>query len=136
MKKRKIIIPFIIILLIYVLSKIQYAEYVNNLEKWDCTVVCVKELDNDSYVITYSDEKIISTTGTLSFQNKNNFDIVIHLLTDGQEEMIYEIPAGGVLIQYQIIKDVEYTVGCHADVSEGMEIKLKVYDGEIEGSRE
>lgn len=31
---------------------------------------------------------------------------------------------------YQVVKDAEYTVGCHADVSEGTEITVYVYDGE------
>ena len=130
MKKRLGIIVCVIILVCYIISIFQSIHYVNNLKDWDCTVTCVKESNEDSYVVTYSDEKVISKTGTLSFQNKNNFNIVVHLLTDGQEEIVYEVKAGGVFIYYQIVKDVEYTVGCYADVSEGTEIKLKVYDGE------
>lgn len=115
---------------ICVCSKYLYIKHLENLKKWDCTVVCVKESDDNSYIINYSDQKIISTTGAFAFQNKNKFDIEVHLLTEGQEEIICEIKAGGGFIQYGIIKDVEYTVGCHADVSQGTEIKLKVYDGE------
>lgn len=48
---------------------------IEEMKKWDCTVTCAEESDN-AYVITYSNEKIISNTGILSFQNQNDFDIV------------------------------------------------------------
>lgn len=92
--------------------------------------MCAEKSDEDSYVVTYSDAKIVSNTGTLSFQNQNDFDIVIHLMTDDQEERISEIAAGGVSVLYEVEKDAVYTVGCHADIVEGTEIKLMVYDGE------
>ena len=98
--------------------------------KWDCTVTCVEKSSENSYITTYSDEKIISNTGILSLQNQNDFDIVVHLLTNGQKERIAEIAAGGVSVLYEIIEGAEYTVGSHADVPEGVEIKLIVYDGE------
>ena len=65
----------------------------------------------------------------LSLQNQNDFDIVVHLLTNGQQERTAEIPAGGVSILYELIEGVEYTVGTHADVPEGTEIFLMVYEG-------
>ena len=98
--------------------------------KWDCSVSCAAASSADSYVITYSDEEIISKTGKLSFQNRNDFDITVHLLTAGKTERKAEIPAYGVSILFQIEKDVSYTVGCHADVDENTEINLVVYDGE------
>lgn len=104
-------------------------KHVEELEKWDCTVTCAEESD-DAYIITYSDEKIISNTGTLSFQNRNEFDIVVHLFANGQEERTSEIAAGGVFVLYEIAEGTEYVVGCHADVAAGTEIKLMVYDGE------
>lgn len=104
-------------------------KHVEEVSKWDCSVTCAEE-SNDSYVITYSNEKLISKTGIFSFQNQNEFDIVVHLLTDGQEERTSEIPAGGVSVLYNIEKEREYKVGCHADVAEETEIKLMVYDGE------
>lgn len=102
---------------------------IEDVKKWDCTVTCAEEADN-SYVITYSDEKIISNTGILSFQNRNDFDIVIHLLANGKEEKTSEIAAGGGLVLYEVAEGTEYTVGCHADVTEGTEIKLIIYDGD------
>ncbi len=35
-----------------------------------------------------------------------------------------------VTILHNIEKNKEYTLGCHADVKEGTEIKIMVYDGE------
>ena len=102
---------------------------IGDVKKWDCTVTCAEESDN-SYVITYSDEKIISNKGILSFQNRNDFDIVIHLFANGKEVQISEIAAGGGLVLYKVAKGTGYTVGCHADVTEGTEIKLMVYDGD------
>lgn len=98
--------------------------------QWDCTVECMEESDEDSYVISYSDAEIVSQSGTLSFQNRNKFDIVVHLLTAGEEEQTIDIPAGGVSVLYQLEKGTAYTVGCHADVEEGLEIALMVYEGE------
>lgn len=73
--------------------------------KWDCSVVCAQESADDNYVITYSDEEIISNTGIVSVQNRNDFDIVVK-------------------------KEQVYTIGCHAEVKENTEIKLMIYDGE------
>ena len=98
--------------------------------KWDCSVACAKESADDNYVITYSDEEIISNTGIISVQNRNDFDIVVHLFADGQEERKIEISAGGVSVLHQIKKEQVYTIGCHAAVKENTEIKLMIYDGE------
>lgn len=105
-------------------------KHVEETDKWDCSVTCAEESNEDSYTITYSDTIIISKTEELSFQNQNDFDIVIHLLTNEQQERTAEVAAGGVSVLYQIEEETEYTVGCHADVEEGTEIKLMVYDGE------
>lgn len=103
---------------------------VKELDKWDCTVECAKNSTPDSYIITYSNEKIVPSTGVLTFQNQNDFDIKIHLLADRIGEEVLEIAAGGVTVQYQLDKETEYTLGIHADVEEGTEIKVMVYDGE------
>lgn len=102
---------------------------VSETEMWDCSVVCTEESKENSYVVTYSNQKVTSHTGNLSFHNPNDFDIVVHLSANGQEQTV-EIGAGGSAALYQIQKNVEYTVGCYADVSEGTEIRLRVYDGE------
>ena len=101
----------------------------NEAGQWDCSVSCAKESSADSYVITYSDQEVVSTAGVLSFQNRNDFDIVVHLLAPGQKETTVEIAAGGAGILYQIDRALTYTVGCHADVAENTEISLIVYDG-------
>ena len=39
----------------------------------------------NDYVITYSDEKVISTTGVLTVENDNDFGIVVYCIIDGNE---------------------------------------------------
>ena len=98
---------------------------------WDCTVTCMEESSAESYVISYSDEEVIvPQSGTLTFQNRNKFDVVVHLLTAGKEERVSEVYAGGVAVLYQLDPGTVYTVGCHADVEIGTEIALMVYEGE------
>ena len=98
--------------------------------KWDCTVTCAEESKDNSYIITYSSEKVVCTTGILSIQNRNDFDIIVHLSTSNEEERVEKITAGSTCILYQIKKDVDYTVGLYADVEENTEIKCMIYDGE------
>ena len=97
-------------------------------KRWECVITCTEQSSDNTYVVSYSDDKIISTTGILTIDNKNDFDIVVHLIADGMERT-QEIKTGGVSTLYQINKDTEYTLGCHADVSEGTEINVVVYDG-------
>lgn len=98
--------------------------------KWDCTVTCAEESKDNSYIITYSSEKVVCTTGILSIQNRNDFDIIVHLSTSNEEERVEKITEGTTCILYQIKKDVDYTVGLYADVEENTEIKCMIYDGE------
>ena len=53
------------------------------LQKWDCSVVLGdnEDLTNEE-MITYSDKNMITSTGTLTFQNRNDFDIVVYLFSD------------------------------------------------------
>ena len=98
-----------------------------NITQWDCSVSCAES--SDEYVITYSDVKVISQTGALTIQNRNDFDIVVHLLSAGEKESVSDnIPAGGSC-SFLKVTDKEYTVGVHAEVDENTEIKVFVYDG-------
>ncbi|MFR0960556.1 MAG: hypothetical protein ACLSGB_00150 [Dorea sp.] len=88
----------------------------------------------DSYVITYSDAKFLSNTGVLTVQNRNDFDITVHLFREGKQELVSDsIPAGGLLF-FQNVTDKEYTVGIHAEVDENTDIKAFVYDGKDTGT--
>ncbi|WP_330612118.1 hypothetical protein [Faecalicatena contorta] len=96
--------------------------------QWDCSVTCAEKSSDDEYVITYSEVRVTSKTGTLTIQNRNDFDIVAHLFCDGEQEIVSDaIPSGG---SYSFLKitDKEYTVGVHADVDENSEIQVFVYD--------
>ena len=98
---------------------------------WDCSVTCAEESTPNNYVINYTDSKVISKTGVLTIQNRNVFDIVVHLLCEGESEIVSDkIASGGCFSFYQIATDKEYTVGIHADVDLNTEVKVFVYDGE------
>ena len=97
--------------------------------EWNCSVICCGESIDNSYVTTYSNEEVVSNTGFLTLQNQNDFTIIVHILSEDKEERTSEIEAGGVSVLHQVKKNKVYTIGIHADVKEGEEIKLMVYDG-------
>ena len=99
-------------------------------DKWDCTIHCAEESGENAYVITYSEEEILADTGCITFQNRNLFEITVHLIGKGKEAFVSEIAPGGNVTFMQADKEVTYTVGIHADVEEGTELNLMVYDGE------
>lgn len=72
-KKAAVIMLSICVMLLCSCSKFTSVEESG---KWDCSVSCAEESSADTYVITYSDEKIASKNGILSFQNLNNFNIL------------------------------------------------------------
>ena len=121
---------FILTFMCLTLSACSNFKHVEEVSKWALSITCAEDSTEEAYVITYDDTVLISNTGTLAFQNQNDFDVVIYLLRDNQHEEKIEIGAGGAAILYQIDQGVEYTLGCHADVKEGTDIKLMVYDGE------
>lgn len=97
---------------------------------WDCSVTCAEESTPNNYVINYTDSKVISKTGVLTIQNRNDFDIVVHLLCEGEPEIVSDkISSGGCYSFLQVAADKEYTVGIHAAVDTKTEIKVFVYDG-------
>ena len=97
---------------------------------WDCSVTCMEASTSEKYVINYADSKVISKTGALTIQNRNDFDIVVHLLCEGEPEIVSDkISSGGCYSFLQVATDKEYTVGIHAAVDTKTEIKVFVYDG-------
>ena len=74
-------------------------------------------------------QKFYPKTGVLTVQNRNDFDVIVHLLCEGKQELVSgSIPAGGCY-SFLNVTDKEYTVGIHADVGENTDIKVFVYDG-------
>ena len=126
-KKYYLVVAMVCALLLCACSK---SEPVETADKWDCSVSWLDESGDGSSVIAYSNERVISGTGVLTIQNQNDFDITVYLLANAQQEQTAQIAAGGVAVLKQIQPDTEYTVGCHADVLEGTDIRLMVYDGE------
>lgn len=126
--KKYIGIMLSIMMLLVLIGCASTNEASQNIAKWDCSVECADS--SEEYVITYSEVKVTPKTGVLTIQNRNDFEIVVHLLCAGKEEMVSDpIPSGG---SYSFLKatDSEYTVGVHADVDKKTEIMLFVYDGE------
>lgn len=117
----------ILIMIIFTLSL--SACYNTQPKKWDYLLNCIGELKENSEIITYSNQKIVSKTGILSFHNKNNFNIVVYLFSKNKKEKI-EIPPRGIAVFSKVKKDIYYTLGCYAAVKEGEIIKLIIYDGE------
>lgn len=135
--KKKVTIAFVIIGILAISTMIIFSTYKSSeayrkakaKTQWECSVVCAEKSTPDSYVITYSDAKILSNTGVLTVQNRNDFDITVHLLCEGKQELVSDsIPAGGCY-SFQNVTDKEYTVGIHAEVDENTDIKAFVYDG-------
>lgn len=128
MKSKFVVLIFVILFLM--ISGCSKDTELKKETRWDCTVDCAGKSNDESYIITYSQEKIVSESGTLSIQNKNDFDIIVHLSTNGESERTADVPAGGVSVFHEIKKDAVYTFGCHADVDEGTEISCIVFEGE------
>ena len=76
-----------------------------------------------------SNVKVSSKTGTLTIQNRNDFEIVVHLLCEGEQEIVSGNISAGGCYSFANVTDKEYTVGIHADVDAATNIKVIVYDG-------
>lgn len=60
-----------------------------NIKVWDCTITYAEASSDEADVISYSDEKIVSAQGVLTLENRNDFDIVVHLLANGTDMQRY-----------------------------------------------
>ena len=92
--------------------------------QWDCSVSCTEKSTSAQYVITYSNVKVSSKTGTLTIQNRNDFEIVVHLLCEGEREIVSGNISAGGCYSFANVTDKEYTVGIHADVDAATNIKV------------
>lgn len=99
---------FLLVLLMIpiIFSLVACSKQNEELSKWDCSVSCAEESTENNYVVTYSNEKIVSKTGLLSIQNRNDFDIAVslHQTSGEEEEKTVEIKANGVTILHNIEK--------------------------------
>lgn len=130
MKKKVIMIlalvAFVLGIMIISGSKMD-SEVVNS---WECSVTYAEGASNDTYVITYCDDKIVSTTGILTLENNNDFGIVVYLKADDYER-VELMDADSRMLLYEMDKETEYAVGFHASVERGTEITLLIYDGAV-----
>lgn len=128
---RKLLSVILIGILIVTLCACSNSKYNEQRSKWLCTVTAIEESENSDDIIFYCDEEIISKTGDLTLQNKNDFAITVHLINQGKEEVSFDLePNNGSIIYKQARENEKYTIGISADVPKGTEINLKVYDGE------
>lgn len=133
--KKRITIALVIIGILVVSTMIIFSMYKSSETyrkakaaiQWDCSVVCAEESTPDSYVITYSDAKVLSKTGALTVQNRNDFDIVVHLLCEGEQELVSGSIPEGDCYSFRNVTDKEYTVGVHADVDKNTDMKVFIY---------
>ena len=97
-------------------------------KKWNCSVVVVEE---DPSCIVYSNERLETASGSLSFQNRNTFPVHLYLYKNGFGELVVEseMQPGGVFVFLRIEEGVEYTVGFHAEQPKGTPITVMAYDG-------
>ena len=111
--KKKVTIAFVITGILAISTMIMFSTYKSSeayrkakaKTQWECSVVCAEKSTPDSYVITYSDAKILSNTGVLTVQNRNDFDITVHLLCEGKQELVSDsIPAGGYVMSQPCIR--------------------------------
>lgn len=93
----------ILLMIPIIFSLVACTKQNEELAKWDCSVACAKESSENNYIVTYSDEKIISKTGLLTIQNRNDFDIVVslHQTSGEEEEKTVEIKANEVIYYLQ-----------------------------------
>ena len=97
-------------------------------DKRGYSIPCAEGSGDDTYVITYAEEKIMSETGAFTIENRSGFDIVVHISANGGAELTAAVEAGGTAVLENVEKGVAYTVGCHADVDEGVEMKFDMHD--------
>lgn len=98
------------------------------INEWQFSTKCAVASSEDKYVITYCDEKITCSTGLLTIENKNNFDITVHLSNGENAEIGLDIPQNTSVAFALGESKTEYTVGVHADVKEDTEINFIVYE--------
>ena len=83
---------FILTFMCLTLSACSNFKHVEEVSKWALSITCAEDSTEEAYVITYDDTVLISNTGTLAFQNQNDFSLKLilyyhHLL----EELIMGI---------------------------------------------
>jgi hypothetical protein len=99
---------------------------VNVTEGGEFRIVCAAKSGEYDYVVTYADDKIVSESGAFILENMNDFDIIVHVAAAGGTELTAATEAGGKAVIYRVEPEAAYTVGCHADVDEGVEIVFNI----------
>ena len=129
---RKILCVVLFALMVFALCGCSRSENVEKGKKWDCSVL---NPEQEKTIIVYSDVKLQTDSGQLCFQNRNDFPVHFYLYSDDEEEpLVFEgdIPVGGVTTYEQVNSKYKYRTGFHADVPEGTDIDIMVYDGNAE----
>ena len=99
-------------------------------DKWEFAIQCAEKSTEEQYVVTYVEEKAVTDSGTLTIENLNDFDIIVHLQNGDHGDIPVEVAAGETAELNDLIVKAEYMVGCHADVDEGAEIRFVIRDKE------
>lgn len=126
MKKINLVLISVLIML---LSACSGDDFKNTVTEWDCTVLCAEASTDNTYIITYSEQKISAKNGRVTIQNPNDFVVVVHLSGGEAAERTCKIAPGETALLSELENDVDYTVGVHAEVTSGTKIELMAYAG-------
>lgn len=102
-------------LLLYACSDLNH---IDEVKKWDCTVLCAEEAE-DTYIITYSNEKVVPETDEWNEQDKTEWSLqeIESLFLDNAEPewklikrvSVYDFAYGRVgVVLYTTENDTEY----------------------------
>ena len=95
---------------------------------YDVTIACAEESTEESHIITYWNDKVVSKSGSFHVYNLNDFPITVYLDSPGETEIALELlPEEGKVVNNMNAKE-SYQVGVFADVKENEEIKFKLVD--------
>ena len=93
--------------------------------------ITLNQLSDNETTINYDDQELQTDTGEFNIQNRNTFPVYVYLYSDSAD-LVHEseIQVGGMCSFRQIEPETTYTIGVHADVDEGTDILLAVYDSD------
>lgn len=123
---KKFLVLMIICFSIFLLGGCQSnKDKADEISMWDCSAYSAKASD----IKYYDNVDITPTKGYLTFENTNDFDIEVYLREGEKDVFSSKVEARGMLEYKDVDKSKTYIVGVLADVEEGTELKLLVYNG-------
>ena len=113
---------------VYCMNDARLYMAVNRIKQHDFFVSCAEASAENSYIITYCDNRFIPIGDAATLHNPNGFAIVVHLLSEGNTEHVFDLGTGESAVFGELEKETEYTIGLHAFVAVDTEIKFTIYE--------